>query len=248
MPSIPIWGQYVGFLESVLDGIAGLTHSGGLAIVLFTIIVKTILLPLTLKSIRSMKSMQDIQPKIKELQKKHGKNREELQKATMALYAQHQVNPVAGCLPMIIQIPIFFGVYQAIRNLSTGNDTSVHFAGSFLWLPDLGTADPWHVLPDRRGPVPVRPDADEPPGQRAGRDRSPAADHEHGHERHADLRGRLRLDVRVRCRPLLGDAEHLFRRPAVVRLRLGDAQELGAVAAGDAGAPPAGLRQAARCQ
>ena len=150
-----IWYAYRDFLQSVLEGIANTVHSGGLAIIIFTIIVKTILLPLTLKSIRSMKAMQDIQPKIKELQKKHGKNREELQKQTMALYAAHQVNPVAGCLPMIIQIPIFFGVYHAISNLAHGGGG--YFADDFLWLRGLGdtsalgTADAWKILPIAAG-------------------------------------------------------------------------------------------------
>ncbi len=144
------WHAFVGFLEWVLGNIADVTHSGGLAIVIFTCIVKTVLLPLSLKSIRSMKAMQDIQPKIKELQKKHGKNREELQRATMALYAQHQVNPVAGCLPMLIQIPIFFGVYHAIINLS-GNNATGYFTNSFLWLPDLGEPDPLFILPIAAG-------------------------------------------------------------------------------------------------
>ncbi len=145
------WNGYVGFLEWVLTTISDAVNSGGLAIVIFTIIVKTILLPLTLKSIRSMKAMQDIQPKIKELQKKHGKNREELQKQTMALYAAHQVNPVAGCLPMLIQIPIFFGVYQAIINLSGGDDATGYFANSFAWLPSLGDSDPYFILPIAAG-------------------------------------------------------------------------------------------------
>ena len=144
------WNAYVDFLRWVLEGISEMVGSGGLAIVIFTIIVKTILLPLTLKSIRSMKAMQDIQPKIKELQKKHGKNREELQKQTMALYAAHQVNPVAGCLPMLIQIPIFFGVYHAITGLSGDNATG-NFATSFLWLPSLGDADPYFILPIAAG-------------------------------------------------------------------------------------------------
>ncbi len=144
-----IWYAYRNFLQLILETIANTVHSGGLAIIIFTIIVKTILLPLTLKSIRSMKAMQDIQPKIKELQKKHGKNREELQKQTMALYAAHQVNPVAGCLPMIIQIPIFFGVYHAINNLA--HSGSGYFGGSFLWLSSLSHADAWHVLPIAAG-------------------------------------------------------------------------------------------------
>ena len=140
-----IWYTYRDFLKWVLETIANGVHSGGLAIIIFTIIVKTLLLPLTLKSIRSMKAMQEIQPKIKELQKKYGKNREELQKQTMALYSAHQVNPVAGCLPMVIQIPIFWGVYHAILPLAKGGEG--FFAGPFLWLNSLGVNDHWHLLP-----------------------------------------------------------------------------------------------------
>lgn len=140
-----IWYTYRDFLKWVLETIADTVHSGGLAIIIFTLIIKTLLLPLTLKSIRSMKAMQEIQPRIKELQKKYGKNREELQKQTMALYAAHKVNPVAGCLPMVIQIPIFWGVYHAILPLSRSGEG--FFGGSFLWLNSLGVADHWHILP-----------------------------------------------------------------------------------------------------
>ncbi len=147
--SIPGWSQYVNFLEWVLNGLATTFNSGGLAIIVFTVIIKTILMPLTVKSIRSSKSMQDLQPRIKELQKKHGKDRQELSRQTMELYSTYGVNPLAGCLPMLIQIPIFFGVYRAIVNLS--NSDSGPWANGFAWLGDLGDADPWKVLPIAAG-------------------------------------------------------------------------------------------------
>lgn len=142
---IPIWDQYVDFLEWILNGLGDFTHSGGIAIILFTILVKTLMLPLTVKSIRSSKAMQDLAPKIKELQKKHGGDRQKASAEQMVLYQQYGVNPMAGCLPMIIQIPIFWGVYHAIRNLS-GSHTGVWDSG-FLWLQNLDVADPIHVLP-----------------------------------------------------------------------------------------------------
>jgi YidC/Oxa1 family membrane protein insertase len=148
-PSFPGWSQYVNFLKSILDTLATSTNSGGLAIVIFTIGIKTLLMPLTVKSIRSSKAMQELQPKIKELQKKHGKDRQELSAKTMELYAQHGVNPMAGCLPMLIQIPIFFGVYRAIIELS--NSHAGEWADGFLWLGDLSNADPWKVLPIAAG-------------------------------------------------------------------------------------------------
>ncbi|MCC6791174.1 MAG: membrane protein insertase YidC [Thermomicrobiales bacterium] len=147
---MPIWDQYVDLLEHSLDFLAKTFSSAGLAVIVFTIVIKTILLPLTVKSIKSSKAMQELQPKIKELQKKYGKDRQRLSQETMALYSSHQVNPMAGCLPMIIQIPIFFGLYRAIANLSAGkgpDDASVHWANSFMWLDNLATPDPYKLLP-----------------------------------------------------------------------------------------------------
>lgn len=151
--AIPVWSQYVSLLQHVLDFLARTFHSGGIAIIVFTIIVKTLLLPLTIKAIRSSKSMQELQPKIKELQKKHGKDKQRLSQETMALYQQYQINPLAGCLPMIIQIPIFFGVYRAISSLSAGNAEGFSSAWTqgFLWLDNLNSADPYKILPIAAG-------------------------------------------------------------------------------------------------
>ncbi|HEY7034576.1 MAG TPA: YidC/Oxa1 family membrane protein insertase [Thermomicrobiales bacterium] len=144
-PSPPGWQAYVSLLEDILDFLANIFHSGGLAVIAFTIGVKTLLLPLTITSIRSSKAMQELQPKIKEIQKKYGKDRAKVSQETMKLYQTHRVNPMAGCLPMIIQIPIFFGVYRAIRALSMSDAGYWH--GGFLWLPSLAQADPYHILP-----------------------------------------------------------------------------------------------------
>jgi YidC/Oxa1 family membrane protein insertase len=144
-PAVPIWDQYTDFVEWVLDELAGVFNNGGLAIIAFTIIVKTLLLPLNIKSTRSAKAMQELAPKIKEIQKKHGADRQAASAEQMALYQQYGVNPMAGCLPMLIQMPIFFGVYFGIRDLST------HGSGAwdrgFLWISDLAQSDPVHVLP-----------------------------------------------------------------------------------------------------
>ena len=150
---IPVWSQYVRLLENVLDFLARTFNNGGIAIIVFTIIVKTLLLPLTIKAIRSSKSMQELQPKIKELQKKYKNDRQRISQETMAMYQQYQVNPLAGCLPMIIQIPIFFGVYRAISNLSSGNAEgfSEVWTHGFLWLDSLNEADPYKILPIMAG-------------------------------------------------------------------------------------------------
>ncbi|MGH2534306.1 MAG: YidC/Oxa1 family membrane protein insertase [Thermomicrobiales bacterium] len=146
--SPPGWDPFVNLFEESLDFLARNLSSAGLAIVAFTIIVKTILLPLTVKALRSSKAMQDLQPRIKELQKKHGKDRQRLSQETMQLYAQHGVNPMAGCLPMLLQIPIFLALYNAINHLSGGNGGASEFwAEGFLWLDSLDEADPYKILP-----------------------------------------------------------------------------------------------------
>jgi YidC/Oxa1 family membrane protein insertase len=147
--AIPIWDQYVDLVEWVLTQLGDLLNSGGLAIIAFTIIVKTLLLPLTVKSIRSSKAMQELAPKIKELQKKHGGDRQKASAETMALYQAHGVNPMAGCLPMLIQMPIFFGVYFGIREMSGSG--AEEWANGFLWLDSLKDADPLHILPFAAG-------------------------------------------------------------------------------------------------
>ncbi|MDQ3443746.1 MAG: YidC/Oxa1 family membrane protein insertase [Chloroflexota bacterium] len=143
--SIPVWDQYVDLMEWALNSLANIFQNGGLAIIAFTIIIKTILLPLTVKSIRSSKNMQELAPRIKEIQKKYGADRQKASQETFALYQQHGVNPMSGCLPMLIQIPIFFGLYRSIVNL---NDSQVgHWTDGFLWMDSLNVADPWKVLP-----------------------------------------------------------------------------------------------------
>jgi YidC/Oxa1 family membrane protein insertase len=145
VPPIPIWDNYVDFLVWALDSLATLFSSAGLAIIAFTIIVKTLMLPLTVQALRSSKAMQELQPKIKDLQKKHGSDRQRLSQETMALYQQHRVNPMAGCLPMLIQIPIFLGLYNAIMTLSTSG--AGLWNQGFWWLPNLAHPDPIHLLP-----------------------------------------------------------------------------------------------------
>jgi len=112
----------------------------GLSILLLTIIVRTLILPLTLKQYRSSKAMQAIQPEIEKIRKKHKENPQLVQQETMKLFQQHQVNPMAGCLPMIVQMPIFIALYNAIYMNSAIREHE------FLWL-QLGEKDPYHILP-----------------------------------------------------------------------------------------------------
>ncbi|PZD96628.1 hypothetical protein DNH61_07490 [Paenibacillus sambharensis] len=116
------------------------TGSYGLSILLLTIIVRTLILPLTLKQYRSSKAMQAIQPEMQKIRQKFKDNPQKQQEETMKLFQQHQINPLAGCLPLLIQMPIFIALYNAIY---WNPDIRTH---EFLWL-QLGEKDPYYILP-----------------------------------------------------------------------------------------------------
>jgi len=171
--TIPGWDIFVQLLETVLLTLYHWTSNSGVAIILFTVIARVIILPLTLTSLQSSRKMQELQPQVKEIQRKYGKDPQKLNEETMKLYREYKVNPAGGCLPMVLQLPIFFGVYQAVLrltqhsvasavmdpmlqvlNTSGINVTSLIQAsqqnqlhGGFLWLPNLGDHDPYLILP-----------------------------------------------------------------------------------------------------
>ncbi len=122
----------------------------GIAIIITTIIFKFILLPLTLKQTKSMKNMQKIQPKVQELQKKYKNDKETLNKKTMELYKEYNVNPFGGCLPILIQFPIIIGFFKALRDpvMYVFKDPEVYqgIGKAFLWIKDLESPD-LYVLP-----------------------------------------------------------------------------------------------------
>ena len=121
------------YLNNLIQGM-GAPYSWGFAIILFTLIVKIVTLPLNLQQARSMKATQELQPKLQELQKKYAKDKEKLAQAQMELYREHGVNPLGGCLPMLIQFPILIGLYQALYKLAS---TGEIVGQRFLWIPDL---------------------------------------------------------------------------------------------------------------
>ena len=90
----------------------------GIVIILLTIIVRIVLIPLTISQTRSMAKMQKLQPELKELQKKYKDDRQKLQQETMEFYKKNNVNPLAGCIPLLLQMPVFFALFQALRNPS----------------------------------------------------------------------------------------------------------------------------------
>jgi len=116
----------------------------GIVIILLTLIVRLVLTPLTISQTKSMAKMQKMQPQIKELQKKHKEDKQKLQQETMEFYKKNNVNPLAGCLPMILQMPVFFALFRTLRE-PTERVTSVVASFKFLWM-ELDKPDPYYIL------------------------------------------------------------------------------------------------------
>ena len=141
-----------------------LGHNFAIAIIVFTVLVRLITYPLTVQQQKSAKAMQEMQPQLQALQKKYAKDKETLNKETMKLYQEAGINPLGGCLPMLLQFPIFIGLYQVIMLVMAINplqlfNLSKHLYSflpqlapllplnnRFLWL-DLGQPDLFYILP-----------------------------------------------------------------------------------------------------
>lgn len=116
----------------------------GLAIILLTIVIKMVLYPLTQKQMKSMLAMQQLQPKIKEIQEKwKNKDPKKAQEQIMQLYKENNVNPAAGCLPLLIQMPILIALYKSLFAFPYANTAHA----SFIWLQNLSDRDPYYILP-----------------------------------------------------------------------------------------------------
>jgi YidC/Oxa1 family membrane protein insertase len=135
----------------VMDFFYAHTGNYGIAIILLTVITKVLFFPLTIKSMTSMKAMQALQPQINALRSKYKNDAQKLQQETMALYRTHKVNPLGGCLPMIVQIPIFYALYVALSvSVELQSQPFICFGRMFgvdLWICDLAAHDPTYILP-----------------------------------------------------------------------------------------------------
>jgi len=118
------------------------TANYGTAIIIITCILKLLFFPLTHKSYKSMKEMQKLQPKMAELKEKFKNDRDAMNKAVMEMYKTNKVNPMGGCLPMLVQIPVFFGLYRALMY-----SIELRHAPFMLWITDLSAKDPYYVTP-----------------------------------------------------------------------------------------------------
>ena len=131
---------YFGFIAVPLLHVLKFSHSAtgnyGIDIILLTLLIKVLFIPLTQRSFRSMREMQKLQPQMTKIREKYKDNTEQMNKEIMELYRRHKVNPLGGCLPMILQIPVFIGLYSALQNA-----VELRHAPFLLWINDLSAPD-----------------------------------------------------------------------------------------------------------
>ena len=126
----------------VLDWINGFVGNWGLSIVVFTLLLKLLLFPVTAKGFVAMGNMRKVMPKMKELQDRYANDRQKLSQEMMVLYKKEGANPLGGCLPMLAQMPFFIGFFFALREM-----VELRFADFGLWITDLSVPDPLFILP-----------------------------------------------------------------------------------------------------
>lgn len=126
----------------LLAWLFGIFANWGWAIIGLTLIVRIVLYPLTYKGMVSMQKLKDLTPKMKEIQEKYKGDAQKMQLHIMELYKKHKVNPMGGCLPLLLQIPVFFAIYRVLYNAVELKD-----AAWLLWIQDLSAMDPYFILP-----------------------------------------------------------------------------------------------------
>ncbi|MBQ7456779.1 MAG: membrane protein insertase YidC [Desulfovibrio sp.] len=134
----------------ILQNFYDLVHNWGIAIIMLTFVIKAIFWPLTAKSYASMEKMKKLQPRLEMIKKKYGDDREQMNKEVMGLYKTFGVNPASGCVPILVQLPVFFGLYQALLTfieLRHAPFISTLPGTDILWLADLSSKDPLYITP-----------------------------------------------------------------------------------------------------
>ena len=135
-----MWSKFVNFLSSILEGLNSVVHSYGIAVILFTVIMRLIILPLDLKSKKATMKMNEIQPKLEEINKKYKNDPDKRNRKTMELYQKNKINPLGGCLPLLIQMPLFFALFAALKQISDFHVQQKSIE-SFLWIRNIWVAD-----------------------------------------------------------------------------------------------------------
>lgn len=133
------------YLTQSLVALTDVTGSLAAAIVLFTLIARIVLLPLTIPSLKATQKMRDVQPELKKLKEKHGKDKQALQKAQLELYKKYNINPLSGCLPQLVQLGLFIAMYHALIEFLKLPDVTSGSVNVMLGWIDMRNPDPYYV-------------------------------------------------------------------------------------------------------
>jgi YidC/Oxa1 family membrane protein insertase len=126
----------------ILNRMHSLTNNWGWAIILMTMLIQAALFPLTYKSLKAQAAMRRLQPEITRLQQRYAKDAQKLNVEMMELYKKNGANPIGGCLPMVLQMPVFISLYNSLRS-----SWELHAAPWMFWIKDLSARDPYYILP-----------------------------------------------------------------------------------------------------
>lgn len=126
----------------VLSKINALVHNWGVAIILLTVLIKALFFPLSAASYKSMAQMRELAPRLQAMKEKFGDDKQKMQQAMMELYRTEKINPMGGCLPILVQIPVFIALYWTLLG-----SVELRHAPFFGWIQDLSAIDPWYALP-----------------------------------------------------------------------------------------------------
>lgn len=134
-------GTIAMYLGQLLEFIHHFVGNYGVAIIIFTILIRIVLLPFYMKQMSTMKKMKEIQPLVEELKKKYAKDPQKLNMETMKLYQEKKVNPFGGCLPMLLPLIILWPLFMMLRTYPAFSNAS------FLWMHSLAQKDPYYIIP-----------------------------------------------------------------------------------------------------
>ena len=115
-----------------------------LSIAMLTVVVRTLLFPLTVRQVKNVRRMQELKPDLDEIRARHNDDPKKQQEEIMKLYTERQINPLGGCLPLVVQLPIFIALYYTIKEFETLKSFT---NGGLLWFKDLTVFDPYYILP-----------------------------------------------------------------------------------------------------
>jgi YidC/Oxa1 family membrane protein insertase len=140
-----VFAPLTGLVGDALEFFYSLGAPWWLSIVILTVIVRTLLFPLTVKQVKSMRAMQDLRPEMERIRAKYKDNKQKQQEEIMKLYQESGVNPFGSCLPLLIQLPIFITMFYVIKDF--GYTHPDFTSGGILWFQDLSVQDPFYILP-----------------------------------------------------------------------------------------------------